>query len=202
MHAIAVAGSNDVSIQQLAKRLNQHDSQTYRLARSAWFKKLGIKFRTLKNPKSGKTGWHMTQDECERIVAEYVARREHKVPAKNGLLASIAPAPRIVTHRGKMMTFYVCDSGQMHDGEPLIKLGITEDPGRRLDEHQTHWPSAKFIRTWPTKSTWDQCAMDCIGRAGKHVKGELWTGAIEAFVTVGDQFFTLMGTVETPAGRT
>jgi len=74
-----------------------------------------------------------------------------------------------------------------------IKVGFADNAEKRLAEHRTAAPTAKLLKTWPCKRSWDYAAMDSITRDGcRLVLNEVYEGDVEGFVRRGDQFFALM----------
>jgi len=74
-----------------------------------------------------------------------------------------------------------------------VKIGFADNVERRLVEHQTSAPTAKLLKFWPCKRSWDYAAMDSITRSGcKLVLNEVYEGDVDGFVARGDAFFDLM----------
>ncbi len=74
-----------------------------------------------------------------------------------------------------------------------VKIGFADNVEKRLTEHKTAAPTAKLIKSWPCKRSWDYAVMDSITRADcKLVLNEVYEGEIEAFVKRTDDFFALM----------
>ncbi len=66
---------------------------------------------------------------------------------------------------------------------------------RRLVEHKTAAPTAKTLKVWPCKRSWDYAVMDSMTRHGcKVVLNEVFEGDIQGFIDRGDRFFALMPT--------
>ena len=47
-----------------------------------------------------------------------------------------------------------------------VKIGIADSVEKRLAEHRTAAPTAKLLKSWPCKRSWDYAAMDSITRNG------------------------------------
>jgi hypothetical protein len=47
-----------------------------------------------------------------------------------------------------------------------VKIGFADSVEKRLAEHRTAAPTAKLLKTWPCKRSWDYAAMDSITRSG------------------------------------
>jgi hypothetical protein len=74
-----------------------------------------------------------------------------------------------------------------------VKIGYADNVDQRLNEHHTAAPTAKLLKAWPCKRSWDYAAMDCITREEcKLVLNEVYEGDIEHFLARGDAFFELM----------
>lgn len=77
----------------------------------------------------------------------------------------------------------------------LVKIGFADNVDRRLNEHKTAAPTAKIVKSWPCKRSWDYAAMASITREGcKLVLNEVFEGDVQGFVEHGDQFFPVMPT--------
>ena len=78
-----------------------------------------------------------------------------------------------------------------------VKIGFADDVEKRLTEHQTAAPTAKLLKSWPCKRSWDYAAMDSITREGcKLVLNEVYGGDLNGFLSRGDAFFNIMPTPE------
>jgi hypothetical protein len=74
-----------------------------------------------------------------------------------------------------------------------VKIGYTDNLENRLNEHQTSAPTAKYVKTWECKRSWDQAAMDSITREGcQLVMNEVYEGDIDGFLRRADAFFSVM----------
>lgn len=72
-----------------------------------------------------------------------------------------------------------------------VKIGFTDNLEKRLAEHRTAAPTARLIKSWPCKRSWDQAAMDAITRTGcALVMNEVYEGDVDGFVTRADTFFS------------
>lgn len=77
----------------------------------------------------------------------------------------------------------------------LVKIGFADNVDRRLNEHKTAAPTAKIVKSWPCKRSWDYAARASITREGcKLVLNEVFEGDVQGFVEHGDQFFAVMPT--------
>ncbi len=76
-----------------------------------------------------------------------------------------------------------------------VKIGFADNVEKRLSEHKTAAPTAKTLKAWPCKRSWDYAAMDSITREGcKLVLNEVIEGDIKGFIERGDRFFAVMPT--------
>jgi hypothetical protein len=74
-----------------------------------------------------------------------------------------------------------------------VKIGYTDSLETRLSEHRTSAPTAKYVKTWECKRSWDQAAMDSITRVGcELIMNEVYEGNIEGLIERGNSFFTVM----------
>jgi hypothetical protein len=74
-----------------------------------------------------------------------------------------------------------------------VKIGFADNVEKRLAEHRTAAPTAKLLKTWSCKRSWDYAAMDSITRTGcKLVLNEVYEGELKDFLARGDLFFSLM----------
>jgi T5orf172 domain-containing protein len=79
-----------------------------------------------------------------------------------------------------------------------VKIGFADNVEKRLTEHQTAAPTAKLLKSWPCKRSWDYAAMDSITRSGcKLVLNEVFEGEIQGFLERGDAFFAVMPSPDT-----
>jgi hypothetical protein len=70
-----------------------------------------------------------------------------------------------------------------------VKIGYTDSLETRLNVHQTSAPTAKYVKTWECKRSWDQAAMDSITRDGcELIMNEVYEGNIDGFIERGSFF--------------
>jgi hypothetical protein len=85
----------------------------------------------------------------------------------------------------------------------LIQLEPDHDPGRvklgfgdvnaRLQKYRSSSPSARIVKTWPCRSTWERAATDYVAKGSEQVRSEVYrVSSIEDLVRRGDSFFTFM----------
>lgn len=164
-----------IALAEIAKRLNIDTSSVRRLiAREA--ETLGLEIHRGKGDKL-----LLTADDANSLIASYQARRGPATPSAQenakydrfGFFYIIQLIPEALANR--------------------VKIGFADDVERRLAEHRTAAPTAKLVKAWPCKRSWDYAVMDCITREGcKHVLSEVFEGEIEGFVSRGDAFFSQM----------
>lgn len=79
-----------------------------------------------------------------------------------------------------------------------VKIGFADNAEKRLAEHRSAAPTARLLKSWPCKRSWDYAAMDSITRTGcKLVLNEVYEGEVEGFIQRGDAFFAMMPVPET-----
>lgn len=164
-----------VGIQEIAKRL-KIDSATVRrlIAREADSLTL-----TLHRGKGDKL--LLSCHDADRLIASYESRRgpvqadteDSSKYDRFGFFYLIQLVPEALPNR--------------------IKVGFADNVEKRLAEHRTAAPTAKLLKAWPCKRSWDYAAMDSITREGcKLVLNEVYEGDVNGFVARGDAFFAVM----------
>ena len=79
-----------------------------------------------------------------------------------------------------------------------VKIGYTDNLEQRLRDHQTSAPTARYVKYWECKRSWDQSVMDSITRSDcQLVMNEVYEGDVTLFVQRADEFFALMPTSKT-----
>jgi hypothetical protein len=112
----------------------------------------------------------LSREDAEKLIASYEARR--------GPVA-------VTTEMGEGATydrygyFYVVQL--VPEALPnRVKIGFTDDVEKRLAEHRTAAPTARLVKAWPCKRSWDYAAMDSVTRTGcKLVLNEVYEGEIK-----------------------
>jgi hypothetical protein len=164
-----------VGIADIAKRLKVEVSTVRRLI-ARELESLQLELHRGKGDK-----FLLTKDDAEKLIASYEARRgpisaaEENSPKfdRYGYFYIIQLVPEAIPNR--------------------VKIGCADNVEKRLSEHRTSAPTAKLLKAWPCKRSWDYAAMDSITRDGcKLVLNEVYEGDIEALIDRGDQFFSLM----------
>lgn len=123
----------------------------------------------------------MTKEDAESVIAAYEARRgavaqdqagEQKYD-RFGFFYLIQLVPEALPNR--------------------VKIGFADIVEKRLAEHRTAAPTAKLLKAWPCKRSWDYAAMDSVTRDGcRLVLNEVYEGDVDDFIGRGDAFFALM----------
>ena len=73
-----------------------------------------------------------------------------------------------------------------------IKLGFADNVSNRLSQHRTSAPTAKLLRSWPCRRSWERTAIDAIAAVGGAlILNEVFQFQdIEAAIARADQFFS------------
>jgi hypothetical protein len=98
----------------------------------------------------------LSKDDAEKLIASYEARRGPI--AENGESGADAKYDRYGY-------FYLIQL--VPEALPnRVKIGFADSVEKRLAEHRTAAPTAKLLKSWPCKRSWDYAAMDSITRDG------------------------------------
>lgn len=75
-----------------------------------------------------------------------------------------------------------------------IKLGFAIDINERLLQHRTAAPTAKVVKTWPCKRSWELTVMDCLSSAKcRLILNEVFEcDDLEMLIDLGEKFFGLL----------
>ncbi|MFH1110015.1 MAG: hypothetical protein V1790_12605 [Planctomycetota bacterium] len=74
-----------------------------------------------------------------------------------------------------------------------IKLGFAVDVTDRLNQHRTAAPTARLLKTWACRRTWEAAAIESIALGCRHIGGEVFECSDPAeMVARGDAFFAIM----------
>ena len=135
-----------VSIKDLAKRLGMDRSHARR-----YVMKLGYTFHKRRTSDSGsQLTLCVTSAEADQIASQRTDK---------GFIASTVVA---VSDVG---IFYVIQL--VPDLDPKrLKLGFAESIEQRLSQHRTAAPTARVLRAWPCKRSWEQTAIDALTTVG------------------------------------
>lgn len=125
----------------------------------------------------------LTKDDAERRVSSYEARRGP---------ISLSADPSDIAKYDRYGFFYLIQL--VPEALPnRVKIGFADNVDKRLAEHRTAAPTAKLLKAWPCKRSWDYAAMDSITRNGcKLVLNEVYEGDIKSFIERADTFFAVM----------
>lgn len=123
----------------------------------------------------------LSKDDADRLTASYEARR--------GPVAEVGDDSAKFDRYGY---FYVIQL--VPEALPnRVKIGFADNVDKRLAEHRTAAPTAKLLKAWPCKRSWDYAAMDSVAREGcKLVLNEVFEGDVQGFIDRGDRFFSVM----------
>jgi hypothetical protein len=169
-----VASDEYVSIKDLAKRLGMDRSHARR-----YVMKLGYSFHKRRTPDSGS---QLTLCVSGAEAEEITSQRQDK-----GFLAS-----NVVTV-SDVGVFYVIQL--VPDLDPRrLKLGFAESLEQRLSQHRTAAPTARVLRAWPCKRSWELTAIDALTREGCGlILNEVFEcDDLDRLVKRGDAFFNML----------
>ena len=123
----------------------------------------------------------LNREDVDKLIADYEAKR--------GPLSSTLEEEAKFDRAG---SFYIIQL--IPEALPnRVKVGYADNVDQRLNEHHTAAPTARLLKSWPCKRSWDYAAMDSITREDcKLVLNEVYEGEIDGFVKRGDAFFALM----------
>ncbi len=164
-----------VGLAEIAKRLSVSDRTVRRLIAS---ESEALKLQ-LTRGKGDKV--FLSRDDAEKLIASYEARRGPVTASgdeavgfdRYGYFYLIQLIPEALPNR--------------------VKIGFADNVDTRLAEHRTAAPTAKLVKSWPCKRSWDHAAMDSITREGcKLVSNEVFEGLLEGFLSRAEQFFSVM----------
>ncbi|WP_139555998.1 hypothetical protein [Methylotetracoccus oryzae] len=162
------------SIKELSKRLGMDRSHARR-----YVLKLGYSFHKRRTQDSGgQLTLCVSNAEAEEIVSQRVDQ---------GFTASVVVAVSDVGF------FYVIQLIPELDPKRL-KLGFAESIDQRLSQHRTAAPTAKVLKAWPSRRSWELTAMDSLTRIDcSRILNEVFEcDNPQALVDRGDAFFSLL----------
>lgn len=75
-----------------------------------------------------------------------------------------------------------------------VKLGFADSVETRLAQHRTSAPTAKLLKAWPCKRSWERTAMDALAAiGGRLILNEVFEFSdIDAVIKRADEFFALL----------
>lgn len=169
-----MADDEFISIKELANRLGMDRSHARR-----YVLKLGYAFHKRRTQDSG---GQLTLCVSTAEADEIVSQR-----AGQGFMASDIVA---VSDVG---VFYVIQLVPELDPKRL-KLGFAESIDQRFSQHRTAAPTARVLRAWPCKRSWELTAMDSLTRLDcRLILNEVFEcDNPQALVERGDAFFSLL----------
>jgi hypothetical protein len=163
-----------ISIKHLAEKLGMDRSHARR-----YVLKLGFKPAKRRTSDSGnQLTLTVTSDEADAILEH---RREQGFTSQS---------KAVETEAG---VFYVIQLVPELDPK-RIKLGFAIDLNDRLLQHKTAAPTAKVLKSWPSKRSWEGTVMDCLASQDcRHILNEVFECEnIENLIKRGDDLFSLL----------
>jgi hypothetical protein len=174
MRPTEIRSAEFVSIKELATRLGMDRSHARR-----YVLKLGYDFHRRHIPDSGGqltlcvTTVEATEICCQRAAEGFEA-------------SSVVPVADVGV-------FYVIQRVPELDPKRL-KLGFAESLEQRFSQHRTAAPTARVLRAWPCKRSWEPTVRDALTRTGcRLILNEVFEyDEPEAVVEQGDAFFKML----------
>jgi AcrR family transcriptional regulator len=167
--------SDKVGLQEIAKRLNVNPVTVRRLIASE-SESLQL---TLHRGKQDRL--LLSREDAEKLIASYEARR--------GPISATAEEAVRYDRYGSLYIIQLVPEALPN----RVKIGYADNVEQRLNEHRTAAPTARLLKAWPCKRSWDHAATDSITREGcKLVLNEVYEGDITKFIERAEQFFALM----------
>lgn len=123
----------------------------------------------------------LTRDDADKLIASYEARR-----------GPVSADPEEAAKYDRFGYFYLIQL--VPEALPeRVKLGFRDNIDKRLAEHRTAAPTARLLKAWPCKRSWDHAAMDSIARSNcQLVLNEVYEGDVQGFMDRANAFFALM----------
>lgn len=128
----------------------------------------------------------LSRDDAAKLIASYEARRGPVVLSADdaakydrfGYFYLIQLVPEAIPNR--------------------VKIGFADNVEQRIAQHRTAAPTARLVKAWPCKRSWDFAAMDSItSKACQLVLNEVYEGDVTEFVARGDAFFAVLPNPDT-----
>ena len=169
-----------LSFFDLAKRLNVGYDTVRRLV-SRYGTELGIAVERRKTPTSkGALTQCVSPDDANKLIAFFESKVDDPAGKDEefsfqrfGYFYLIQLVPEALPNR--------------------IKIGFADNVEQRLNEHRTAAPTARLLKAWPCKRSWDSAAMDSITREGcRLVLNEVFEGDVDGFLRRAESFFSVM----------
>ena len=163
-----------ISIKHLAEKLGMDRSHARR-----YVLKLGFTPQKRRTPdSSNQLTLTLTAEEAEAILKHRTSQgfteQGNVVESEPGMFYVIQLVPELDPKR--------------------IKLGFTIDLDDRLVQHRTAAPTAKVLKSWPCKRSWEVAVMDCLSLvACRHILSEVFEcDGLDDFVMTGDELFRIL----------
>lgn len=154
-------------------------------------------------------GWGIHTSNARRyVLAQGFAFEKQRTATSGGQLANVlsqedAEAIRAIREAQGFTGKVVANHTQgwlyivrlIPDLDPLrVKLGFASDVKARLQAHRTAAPTARLVKSWSCRRTWEQAAIDSITRMGcKLISNEVFQcDDLDALTRRADEFFNLM----------
>ena len=172
---IEIMGKEDyISSKHLAETLGMDRSHARR-----YVLKLGFKPAKRRTRDSGnQLTLTLTSDEAEAILKHRTeqgfASQSKAVETEAGVFYLIQLVPELDPRR--------------------IKLGFAIELNDRLAQHRTAAPTAKVLRSWPCKRSWEVTVIDCLASQDcRHILNEVFECEnLENLMKRGDDLFSLL----------
>lgn len=163
-----------ISIKHLAEKLGMDRSHARR-----YVLKLGFKPEKRRTADSGsQLSLTVSSDEAESILKHRQAQ------------GFTAEGKSVSTDYG---VFYVIQLVPELDPK-RIKLGFANDLNDRLTQHRTAAPTAKVLKSWPCRRSWETTVMDCLSSvACRHILNEVFEcDELDKLILRGDELFNIL----------
>jgi len=163
-----------VSIKHLAEELGMDRSHARR-----YVLKLGFKPQKRRTQDSGsQLTLTVSRQEAEAILKQ---RRDQGFTAEG---KAVEPEAGV---------FYVIQLVPELDPK-RVKLGFSIDLADRLAQHRTAAPTARVLRSWPCKRSWEVTVMDCLSSvACRHILNEVFEcDNLDGLIKRGNELFGIL----------
>jgi hypothetical protein len=163
-----------ISVKHLAEKLGMDRSHARRYVLKLGFKPM--KRRTADS--ANQLTLTVTKDEADSILRH---REEHGFTAHGKVVETDAGC------------FYIIQLVPELDPKRL-KLGFAGDLSDRLAQHRTAAPTAKIVKSWPCRRSWETTVMDCLSAVScRHILNEVFDCEnLNALINRGDELFSIL----------
>lgn len=163
-----------ITLKDLAAEFGIHHSNV-----RPYLRKCGIKTQRRRTPNSR----NQLTDTLSREEADFVRAKRRE----EGYLGSLKPV------EGDVGLFYVIQLVPELDAT-RIKLGFANDISTRMIQHRTSAPTARVLKTWPCKRSWESTVMDALVACDcQLIANEVFECSdIQALLARGDALFGLL----------